>query len=46
MNFKQKLSILFYLKGCKKSSDGKVPIYIRITIDGMAEDLSLGLNYT
>jgi hypothetical protein len=30
------------LKGSKKSCDGKVPIYIRITIDGMAEDLSLG----
>lgn len=43
MNFKQKLSILFYLKGSKKSCDGKVPIYIRITIDGMAEDLSLGV---
>ena len=42
MNFKQKLSILFYLKGCKKSIDGKVPIYIRITIDGLAEDMSLG----
>lgn len=31
------------MKGSKKSSDGKVPIYIRIAIDGMAEDLSLGV---
>lgn len=42
MNFKQKLSILFYLKGSKKSCDGKVPVYIRITIDGLAEEISLG----
>ena len=42
MNVKQKLSILFFLKRKKITKDGKVPIYIRITIDGLEDELSLG----
>ena len=42
MSFRQNLSILFFLKRSKKSKDGKVPIYIRITIDGLSDDISSG----
>ncbi len=42
MNVKQKFSILFYLKRKKASKDGKIPIYVRITIDGLKDEFSLG----
>ncbi|MEO6961511.1 MAG: Arm DNA-binding domain-containing protein, partial [Puia sp.] len=42
MNVKQKFSILFYLKRSKTSKDGRIPIYVRITIDGLKEEFSLG----
>ena len=29
-----KLSILFYAKRAKTTTDGLVPIYIRVTVDG------------
>lgn len=35
MNFKQKLSNLFYLFRSKRSKYSKIHIYIRITIDGL-----------
>lgn len=34
-------SILFYLKRSKASSDGKVPIYLRITVNGKRSELSI-----
>jgi hypothetical protein len=35
-----KLSILFYAKRAKTTSDGLVPIYIRVTVDGVRIELS------
>ena len=35
-----KLSILFYAKKAKTTSDGLVPIYIRVTVDGVRIELS------
>ena len=35
-----KLSILFYAKIAKTTTDGLVPIYIRVTVDG--ERIELG----
>lgn len=42
MKVKQSLSILFYLFRQKKNKDGRVPIYVRITIDGDEAETSLG----
>lgn len=42
MNVKQNLSVLFYLKRKKITNDGRIPIYIRITIDGFEDEISLG----
>ncbi|WP_343667835.1 phage integrase SAM-like domain-containing protein [Chitinophaga sp.] len=42
MNFKQKLAILFYVKRSKASKNSKIPIYVRITIDGLDKDFSSG----
>ncbi|MBC7830079.1 MAG: hypothetical protein H7122_20205 [Chitinophagaceae bacterium] len=42
MNVKQKLSILFYLKRNKINRDGKSPLYARVTIDGLKEEISTG----
>src|SRR5688500_12786944 len=42
MNVKQNLSVLFYLKRKKKSKDGKSPIYVRVTIDGLQDEISTG----
>jgi transposase InsO family protein len=42
MNVKQNLTVLFYLKRKKASHDGRIPIYLRITIDGQQEEISLG----
>lgn len=38
----QKLSVLFWLFRAKKSKDGSIPVYYRITIDGLSKDFSLG----
>lgn len=40
MNVKQRLSILFYLKRKKATKDGKIPIYVRVTIDGLNDEFS------
>jgi integrase len=42
MNVKQNLSILFYLRRVKMDADGKVPVYVRLTIDGLKVNMSLG----
>ncbi len=36
-----KLSILFYIKRAKSNSDGKSPIYLRITVDGKRTEFSI-----
>ncbi len=38
----QKLSVLFWLFRAKASKDGSIPVYYRITIDGLSKDFSLG----
>ncbi|WP_374759746.1 Arm DNA-binding domain-containing protein [Dyadobacter chenwenxiniae] len=38
----QKLSILFWLFKAKATKDGKAPIYVRITIEGLEDEISLG----
>lgn len=43
MKVNEKLSILLILEKSKTSQDGKVPITVRITIDGKRAELSLGL---
>jgi hypothetical protein len=42
MYIRQQLSILFYVKRKKMTLDGKAPIYVRVTIDGLQEETSLG----
>lgn len=42
MKLNQDLSILFWLYRAKKSADGKIPIYVRITIDCRRAQFSLG----
>ena len=42
VNVKQNLSILFYLKRKKIDKAGKVPVYVRLTIDGLKDEMSLG----
>ncbi|HUB59974.1 MAG TPA: Arm DNA-binding domain-containing protein, partial [Puia sp.] len=42
MHVKQHLSILFYLKRRKATKDGLIPIYVRLTIDGLQAEISLG----
>lgn len=37
----QSLGILFYLKKVKNQSIGPIPIYLRITVDGIPKELSL-----
>jgi len=41
MNVKQKLSILFYLKRKRANKDGMIPLYIRVTIDGLEDEISV-----
>lgn len=43
MYVKQNLSILFYLKRKKMTEDGKAPVYVRVTIDGLEDEISLGI---
>src|ERR1700733_10765332 len=42
MHVKQHLSILFYLKRRKIIKGGMIPIYVRVTIDGLEAEISLG----
>jgi len=42
MYVNQRLSILLFLKRKKIAKDGKIPIYVRITIDGKSCELALG----
>jgi len=42
MNVRQNLSVLFYLRGTKETKEREIPIYIRITVDGLKVELSLG----
>lgn len=46
MNVKQNLSILVVPKWQKADSKGEAPLYLRITIDGLREELSLGCKVT
>jgi hypothetical protein len=41
MKSNQKLSILFWLFKAKATKDGKAPIYVRVTIDGLEDEISL-----
>ncbi len=43
MHLNQKFSLLFWLWNSKKDSDGRCPIYVRITIDKQRAQFSLGL---
>ncbi|SDE85683.1 Site-specific recombinase XerD [Mucilaginibacter pineti] len=42
MKVNQELSILFWLWKAKQSNDGLVPIYVRITINGLRDQFSSG----
>lgn len=42
MNFKQNLTVLFWLYRQKAKTDGKAPIYARITINGKYTEISTG----
>lgn len=42
MQVKQKFSLLFYLKRSKRNQEG-CPLYVRITIDGLKDEISLQL---
>jgi hypothetical protein len=37
---KNKISILFYAKSAKTSKTGLIPIYLRITVDGVRIEIS------
>jgi hypothetical protein len=39
---KQNLTILFYRKGKKADKRGKAPLYVRVTIDGLHDEISPG----
>jgi hypothetical protein len=42
MKINEELSILFWLKRDKGSKDGRVPIYVRITVNGDRDGFSSG----
>jgi site-specific recombinase XerD len=42
MKVNQELSILFWLWKAKQTSDGMVPIYVRITVNGLRDQFSSG----
>lgn len=42
MKSNQKLFVMFWLKKSKATSDGSAPIYARITIDGLSDEISTG----
>lgn len=41
MKFEQKFSVWFWLTHHKKTADGLVPIYVRVTVDGRRAELSI-----
>jgi integrase len=43
MYVKQRLSILFYPVNSKENSEGTVPIFVRVTIDGFFHEISTGV---
>src|SRR5271155_1225918 len=43
MYVKQSLCILLYRKMKKQNSAGKVPIYLRLTIDGLVDEMATGI---
>lgn len=42
MKSNQKLFVMFWLKKSKATTDGSAPIYARITIDGLSDEISTG----
>lgn len=42
MKSNQKLFVMFWLKKSKATADGTAPIYARITIDGLSDEISTG----
>lgn len=42
MKINEELSVLFWLFKAKRTKDGMIPIYVRITIKGVREDFSSG----
>ncbi|MGB4398178.1 MAG: Arm DNA-binding domain-containing protein [Daejeonella sp.] len=42
MKINEGLSVLFWLYKAKKSKDGMVPIYVRITVNGDRDNFSTG----
>lgn len=42
MKINEELSVLFWLKKSKKTKEGFIPIYVRITIKGIREEFSSG----
>lgn len=44
MHVKQKFSILFYLKRKKINKEGTIPVYVRVTIDGLKDEIAMGFN--
>lgn len=42
MTTKNKLSLMFFIKRNKTLKDGKIPIYVRITVSGSMVDISIG----
>ncbi|MBL7699185.1 MAG: hypothetical protein JNK79_13550 [Chitinophagaceae bacterium] len=42
MQVHQNLSILFYRKRKKADKNGYIPIYCRVTIDGLEDEMSTG----
>ena len=43
MYVSQSVFILFYVKRKKMTADGKAPIYVRLTIDGLHGEMSLAI---
>jgi hypothetical protein len=40
---KNKIAILFYAKSAKASKNGLLPIYLRITVDGVRIEISTSI---
>ena len=43
MQVKQKLSILFFLKKKSRGIETKRPVYVRVNVDGLNEEISLSI---
>jgi uncharacterized protein YcbK (DUF882 family) len=46
MYVQQNVSILYFLRKSKMTKDGKSPLYFRLTIDGLQEEMSTGIKVT